>query len=449
MLKLKREIGLFGATAYVLGVIVGAGIYVIVGKAADITGNALWLSFLIAAFIAACTGLSYAELAAAFSFDSAEYTYTQRAMRDRRFAFGIGWVKIVTIVIASAAVSLGFGGYLSHITGINFIVCALLLIALLTIINMFGVKQAFSFDIAMVIIAVIGLVIVIIAGIPHIQDFSFYLETPSGFGGILTGAALIFFAFLGFENVGNIAEEVKNPKRNLPLSLIISVIVSVVLYVLVAIIAVSVVPWDALANSNSPLSDVMTDILGTKASIMMAIMALAATGSTVFGLMIAASRMIYGLAEEHSLPQVFARVSSKRRVPYVALLSVAAVCVAFIIPGNITAVAFLTDFGALFTFLVINLAVIILRFSEPNLHRPFRIPGRIGRLPLIPLLGLVTCAGLLFTFEKKVFFIGLLFILWGMLIYMVYGERKYQQYLRQHAAERLAAGSHKKHVAQR
>ncbi|MBW2964519.1 APC family permease [Candidatus Woesearchaeota archaeon] len=444
MLKLKREIGLFGATAYVLGVIVGAGIYVIVGKAAGITGNALWLSFLLAAFIATCTGLSYAELAAAFPFDSAEYMYTQRAMRDRRFAFGIGWVKIVTTVIASAAVSLGFGGYLSHITGINYIYCALLLIGLLTVVNLVGVRQAFSFDIFMVIVAVIGLVVVIVAGIPHIQEFSFYLDSPSGFSGILTGAALIFFAFLGFENVGNIAEEVRNPKRNLPLSLIISVLVSVVLYVLVAIIAVSVIPWDVLAHSNSPLSDVMTDILGTKAGIVMAVMALAATGSTVLGLIIAASRMIYGLAEEHSLPQVFARLSRKRRVPYVAVLSVAAVCIAFIIPGDITSVAFLTDFGALFTFLVINLAVILLRFSEPELHRPFRVPGRLGRVPVIPLLGLVTCAGLLFSFEKKVFFIGLLFILWGMLIYAVYGERKYQQYLKQHAAERRLLASGKK-----
>ncbi|MBW2972037.1 APC family permease [Candidatus Woesearchaeota archaeon] len=429
MLKLKREVGLFGATMYILGVIIGAGIYVIIGKAAGITGSSLWFAFLLAAVIAACTGLSYAELASAFPYDSAEYYYTARAFKDRRFSFGIGWLKLITHVIGTSAVALGFGGYLARLTGWNFIFCALLLIAVLAVINLVGVKQAVSFDILMVIVAIVGLLIVLAFGASSIHSFDFYTEAPAGFSGIMTAAALVFFAFLGFENVGNISEEVKDPKKTLPKALIISVIVSTLLYVLVAVVAVSVVPWQELGQSTSPLSDVMTTLMGTKAGIMMAIMALAATGSTVLGLLIGTSRMVYGMAEERTMPQIFLKVSRKRRVPYVAILSVALVCALFVLPGDITSVAFLTDFGALFIFLVINLCLIVLRYTHHNAPRTFRVPVNIGRFPVIPAVGMLSCAGLLFSFEKKVFLIGILMFLFGILLYATFGERKHKEHL--------------------
>ena len=427
MLKLKRDIGLFSATAYILGIIVGAGIYVIIGKGAGIAGNSLWLSFLIAAFIAACTGLSYAELASAFPFDSAEYLYTQRSFNERKFSFGIAWLKMATLVIASAAVALGFGGYLSRLIGWSPVLCALLLLLVLTLINLVGVKQALWFDIGMVLVAIAGLLIVIFFGASSIQNIDFYLESASGFSGVLTAAALIFFAFLGFEGIGNIGEEVKNPKRTLPLALILSVVISTVLYILVAIIAVSVVPWSELAHSVSPLSDVMTALLGSKAGVMMAIMALAATGSTVLGVLIAGSRMVYGLAEEHSMPGIFLKLSKRRNVPYVAVITIGLVSALFVLPGDITSIAFLTDFGALFIFLVVNLCVIMLRFSHQHVPRGFRVPLNIRKFPVIPAIGLVSCAALLFSFEKKLFLGGILLFLSGIVLYTLFGnhiERK-------------------------
>ncbi|MBU2561338.1 MAG: APC family permease [Nanoarchaeota archaeon] len=430
MLKLKREVGLFGATMYILGVIIGAGIYVIIGKAAGIAGNSIWLAFLIAALISACTGLSYAELSSTFPYDAAEYVYTERAFKDRRFSFGIGWLKLVTHIIGTSAVALGFGGYLAHLTGINFILCALLLLFVLTLINLVGVKQAVWIDIIMVVVAIIGLIIVIGFGASSLHSFDFYLEMPSGTEGIITAAALVFFAFLGFENVGNIGEEVKDPKKTLPRALIISVIVSTILYVLVAVIAVSVVPWNELGTSTSPLSDVMTALLGSKAGILMAVMALAATGSTVLGLLIGTSRMVYGMAEEKTLPGIFLKVSRKRRVPYVAIILVALACAIFVIPGDITSVAFLTDFGALFLFMVINLCLIVLRYSHHHIPRGFRVPLNIGKFPVIPALGVLTCAGLLFSFEKKVFLFGILMFLAGILLYTIFGEKRHAEHLR-------------------
>jgi len=423
---LKRELGLFSTVAYILGVIIGAGIYVIIGEAAGITGNSLWLSFLITAFIAACTGLSYAELSSTFPYDSAEYLYTERAFKDRRFSFGISWLKLITLIIGASAVSLGFGGYLSRITGINFVVCALMIIAAITILNLIGARQALFLDTILVILAVIGILMVIVIGAPHIQDFDFYLEMPGGPSGIFTAAALIFFAFLGFENIGNIGEEVRNPKKTLPLALIISIIISTILYVLVAVIAVSVVPWNELGHSTSPLSDVMTALIGTKAGTIIAIMALGATGSTVLGLLLATSRMVYGLAEERSFPKIFLKLSKKRQVPYVAILAVSAVCALAVLPGDITSVAFITDFSALFVFMVVNLCVIVLRYSHDHITRGFRIPLNIGKFPVIPALGILSSGALLFSFEKKMFFIGITLFLVGMLLYSVFGEKRHK-----------------------
>ena len=155
----------------------------------------------------------------------------------------------------------------------------------------------------------------------------------------------------------------------------------------------------------------------------MAIMALAATGSTVLGLMIGTSRMIFGMAEEHSLPKFFLKVS-KRGVPYVAVILATLVSALFVLPGKLTSIVFLIDFGALFIFLVVNLCVIMLRFSHHHLPRGFRIPLNIGRFPVIPAIGLVTCAALLFSFDTKTFFWGIMLFLSGIALYMIFGRKE-------------------------
>ncbi len=424
MLKLKREVGLFGAVIYILGVIIGAGIYVIIGEAAGIAGNSLWLSFLIAALIAGCTGLSYAELSSTFPYDAAEYVYTERAFKDKRFSFGIGWMKLVTHIVSIAAVALGFGGYLSRLTGWNFVFCAVLLLFVLTLINLFGLKQAMGLDMVLVLVAMLGLLLLIGFGISSVHAPEFYMPTVGSSSGIITAAALVFFAFLGFENLGNLGEEVRDPKKTLPRALIISVIVSVGLYMLVAVIAVSVVPWEQLGNSSAPLSDVMAALLGHKAGWLMAIMALGATGSTVLGLLIGTSRIIYGMAEEHTIPSIFGKVSRIRRVPYIAIIVTSLICMLCVLPGDITSVAFLTDFGALFIFMIVNLCLIVLRYSHDNIPRGFRIPLNIGKFPIIPAFGLIFCVVLLFSFSKKVFFWGIIMFLSGILIYTIFGERE-------------------------
>ncbi|MFC1723930.1 APC family permease [Nanoarchaeota archaeon] len=245
--------------------------------------------------------------------------------------------------------------------------------------------------------------------------------------GIMTGAALIFFAFLGFENIGNIGEETKNPRKTLPKALIYSIIISTILYVLVAIVAVSVVPWEQLAASDAPLADVAAATMGSTGGMLLAIIALAATASTVLGLFVAASRLIYGLAEEKTFPKIFLKITKHSGAPWIAILASAIVAIAFILPGDITTVAALTDWGALFIFMIVNFTVIWLRFKEPNATRGFKIPLNIGKVPVLPVFGMIFCGVMLFHFSKKVFVAGVVFFLVGLLLYSMFFERHHKE----------------------
>lgn len=389
MRHLRREVNLFEAVIYALCVIIGAGIYVLVGTAAGEAGNGVWLSFLFAALIAGCTGLSYAELSSKMPVDAAEYAYAMRAFGNRKFAFGIGWLKLVAAVIAAAAVSLGFAGYFSHLTGVDPLWAALGLVVAAAALNMYGTKSTLEVETAFVAITILGLLIVVFSGLGHLGSVD-YFDLQFGWGGVFSAAALIFFAFLGFEDVANLGEETKDPKRILPRALIISIIISTIFYTAVSLVAISVVPWSELATSSSPLSTVASVTLGPSGAMLLAIVALFATGSTVFGLFFAYSRMIFGMAEKGSMPRAFLKIS-KRGAPYVAVAAIACVTALFVLMRDIKFVASVTDFGALFVFMFVNVALIVLRYKRDHLHGEFRVPLNIGRFPVLPAAGAAFC----------------------------------------------------------
>jgi len=385
MAHLKREITLWEAVIYGLCVIIGAGIYVLVGAAAGEAGNGVWLSFLFAALIAGCTGLSYAELSSKMPVDAAEYEYTERAFKSRRIAFGITWLKLAGAVVAMATVSLGFAGYFSGLFGVHPLVGALLIVAFSTALNIFGAKNTLKASAVFVAITIAGLLLVVFSGIPYIGSVD-YFDLNFGFGGVFSAAALIFFAFLGFENIVDLGEETKNPRKVLPLALIISIIVSTIIYTVVAFTAISVVPWNVLAASPSPLSTVAEVTMGSHGALLLAVIALFATGSTVFGIMFAYSRLLFGMAEEHCLPKFFMKLS-KRSVPYSSVLLLGAATSLVVLVQDIKFIASIADFGALFVFMTINLALIVLRYEKDHMHGEFRVPLNIGRFPVLPALG--------------------------------------------------------------
>ena len=402
---LTRNLGLFEVTLSGIGIILGAGIYALLGEAAGLAGNAVWISFALSALIAVLTGLSYAELASMFPKASAEYEYTSQAF-GRFPAFIIGWMIIFSGVIGAATVALGFAGYFGVLSGLPLVPSALLLIALLSAVVFVGIKQSARVAIIFTAIEALGLVFIIILGIPYLGSVN-YLEMPSsGFSGVFQAAALIFFAFIGFEEMVKLSEEVKDPEKNIPRGLILAISASIVLYIMVALSAVSVLGWERLSQSSAPFANIAFAALGTNASTIISVMALFATTNTVLLMLLASSRIIYGMAKSGSLPKILATVHPKNHTPWVATLLTMALAMTFVFLEDITFVANVNNFTVFVTFIVINAALVMLRYHKPELSRPFHVPLSWGRLPFLPLLGIFFNVFMLVQLSGQVIVIG-------------------------------------------
>ena len=387
MTELKRSLGIIECTLMGVGVILGAGIYALVGKAALLAGNAVWISFAAASVVAALTGLSYAELSSFIPKAGGEYYYARRAFGEF-VAFLVTWLLLVGLAVASAAVALGFGGYFAALFETNSIWPASLLVVASALLLIYGIKQSAWVAGVCTILELCGLVIILAVGLPQIGSIDYFETADAGVPGVLSAAALIFFAYIGFEEIVQLAEETRDPVRNIPRALLFSIVITTVLYVLVALCAVSVLGWEKLGTSQSPLADVGAVALGQKAFIGLSIIALFSTGNTVLILLMSAARLLYGMAEGGSLHRSLATIHKTRKSPWVATVFVAMIAVVMIVAlENIEIVANLTNFSLLATFVVINAAVVVLRYKEPDAKRPFIVPGRIGRLPVIPVLG--------------------------------------------------------------
>ncbi len=398
---LKRQIGLLGVTAYGVGTILGAGIYALIGSAAGIAGNSVWMSFLLGAFISSFTGLSYAELSSMIPKSAAEYSYAKEAFRSDLAPFLIGWLIIFTGTVSTSTVALGFGGYFKGLFGAPIVLTSTILIFLLSILNFIGIEESSRVNILFTLIEAAGLLLIIVLGIPYLGRVN-YLETASGLQGILRASTVIFFAYLGFEDIANLVEETKNPERNIPKALILSVAITVIIYVFVALSAVSLADWQDLRASCCPLAYAASQSLGQSAFLVMSVIALFATSNTVLILLLVSSRMIYGLAREGALPSSLSRISDRRGTPWVAITTAMVLAASFVLFGNIEFVAGITTFGTFVTFASVNLSAIWLRYRKPKLKRPFKTPINIGKLPIIPLLGLLSCGLMVTQFQLDV-----------------------------------------------
>ena len=371
--RLRREIGLLGLTAYGVGTILGAGIYALIGSAAGIAGNSVWMSFLLGAFISSFTGLSYAELSSMIPKSAAEYSYAKEAFRNDLAPFLIGWLIIFTGTVSTSTVALGFGGYLKGLFGAPIVLTSTILIVLLSTLNFMGIEQSSRLNISFTLIEAAGLLIIGVLGIPYLGRVN-YLETAGGLQGILRASTVIFFAYLGFEDIANLAEETKNPERNIPKALILSVAITALIYVFVAVSVVSLADWQELGGSCCPLAYAASKSLGQSAFLAMSLIALFATSNTVLILLIVASRMIYGLAREGALPSSLSKISNRTGTPWVAIVTAMALSTSFVLLGNIEFVAGITNFGTFITFASVNLSAIWLRYRKPEWKRPFKTP---------------------------------------------------------------------------
>ncbi len=401
--KLKRELGLFQVTIAGVGIILGAGIYALLGVAASSAGNATWLAFLISSIIAIFTGLSYAELSSMFEGDAGEFDYVKTAF-NRKYAFIVGLMMITAGFVSSAAVALGFAGYFTSLIKIPLVLAAIILILLMTLINFVGIKESSTFNTVSTLIEFGGLLLIIILGIKHFGSVDL-LEMPFGFSGVFSAGALVFFAFMGFESIVKLREETKNPERNIPKALIYSVVITAVVYVLVAISSVSTVSWQNLSSSNAPLATVAIASLGNSALLLLVVIALFSTSNTVLITMLATSRLIYGMAKRNSLPRVFSLVHKKTRTPWVAVLLLMFLVASFVLIGDIEFVANLTNLFLFGTFASVNLSMIVLRYKGGRIKRSFKCPFNIGKFSVIALFGLLS----------SLFMLG--FVIWNLGIF--------------------------------
>src|SRR3989338_7366919 len=431
MFELKRGMGLFHLTMYGVGLILGAGIYVLIGEAAGFAGDSLWIAFVLGSVVALFAGLSYAEMSSMFPKAAAEYTFVKNAFKNNFFAFIIGWLTAITSMITAATVALGFGGYFSEFLNIPIIISAILLIGILSIINFIGIRESSWTNTIFTIIEVTGLILVIIIGftISDLEPVN-YFESPTGFTGIIIAFVLIFFAFIGFEDMANVAEEVRNPKKIIPRAIILSVMISGIIYVLVSLAVVRVINWEDLSLSAAPLAEVVKKGLGIQGHIIFSGIALFAITYTVLITLVAGARMIYGMGKDKSFPNILAKVHSKTKTPWVAIIAIMTVSIGFSFIGDIVIVANITVFAVVITFGAINLSVIVLRYTEPDIKREFRIPLNIGKFPVLPMFGLVISAYMAIQFEMEVMLVGFGIITIGAIFYMIFNIKS------QHKKER-------------
>jgi APA family basic amino acid/polyamine antiporter len=410
---------------YGVGLILGAGIYVLIGEAAGFAGNSVWISFILGAIAALFAGLSYCELTALFPRAAAEYTFVKHAFKNNFIAFIIGWLTAITSMITAATVALGFGGYFAEFVDLPIILSAILLIGGLSFVNFIGIKHSAWMNTVFAIITAGGLALIIFLGMTYEPTEPIdYFEAPNGMTGIIFAFVLIFFAFIGFEDMANVAEEVKRPKKTLPRAIILSVIITGIIYVLVSLSVVRVVNWEELGHSAAPLADVANTSLGIEGGIALSIIALFATASTVLITLIAGARIFYGMARSESLPQLLSKVHSKTKTPWIAVIAILITSIAFSFIGDIVIVASIVVFAVVITFAMINLSVILLRYVEPDLERPFRTPGNIGKFPILPLIGFGITVYMAIQFDLQVMSVGIGIIAAGALFYLIYNKRK-------------------------
>jgi APA family basic amino acid/polyamine antiporter len=416
MAHLKQSLGFWQVTVSGIGIVIGAGIYVLIGPATQEAGSAVWASFLLAAILSALTGLSYAELAGMFPSAGAEYAFARNAFNELT-GFLVGWLMTAANIIAAAAVAIGFSHYLRHFVDVDLRVGAIALLLVHTLIVAAGIQRSIAISVLLVILQVGGLLLVITVGAPHVGDHD--LLRDASLSGVLGGAALIFFAFIGFDEIVTLSEETRNPSRTIPLALLLSLAVSTLLYMFVAIAAVSVVGAEAIAGSDTPLTVVISHDWSDGAADIVAVIALASTTNTSLLVLIAASRLLYGMSRSGSLPPLLAVVGPRGGAPWIAGVAAGTVAIGFTLIGNITLVASVTDFAVYAIFVAVNAALITLRFTHRDTPRTFRTPGSIRGVPILPVAGTIAVLVMIVQLELDAWIIGVATTLSGAVVWIV------------------------------
>jgi APA family basic amino acid/polyamine antiporter len=432
---LKRAVGVLDLTALGIGAIIGTGIFVIIGEAIGVAGPSIVLSFALAGITCLFSALSYGELASTIPVSGSAYTYGYATLGEL-LAWIIGWDLILEYGVSVAAVAVGWGGYLQSLLdslfgislpdsisappgeGGSFNLPSMLLVLAVAALLIYGVRESARTNTIMVFIKIAILIFFVLVGFASISGDNFSPWAPKGVDGTVDAAALIFFAYIGFDAVSTSGEEADNPQRDLPIAIIGSLLIATLLYILVAIVAVGLAPQDQLAGSEAPLSDAIKIGAGLDwAGDLLSFGALVAITSVTLTILYGQTRIFFAMSRDGLLPDLFARLSA-RRTPWVTTLTFGILTAAMAALLPLTEIAKLVNIGTLFAFLIVNIGVIILRRTQPELERGFRVPF----VPVFPLIGAALCIYLMTRLELVTWLRFGGWLLLGLVIYAVYGR---------------------------
>ncbi len=420
MVNLERSLSLWEITLMSIGIILGAGIYVVIGEAAGLSGNTIWLSFIIGALVATFSGLSYAELSSRFPSAGAEYVFIEKSF-GRKLAWIVGWLIIAGNVIGGATVALGFANYFNALFQTPIFLTAIVLLILCGLILTAGVQETANVTILFTLIEAAGLAIIIAIGVSYIGKVD-YLKMAQGFKGIIEGGVLIFFSYLGFQGITRLAEETENPEKNIPKAILISILVTTVIYILVGLTAISVIPWDQLAAENAPLAAIAETVFGNQSFIILSTIALFSTFNTALMMLLSGSRIIYGISKEKGLPNIFCKVSAKTLSPYIAIIAVTLGAMLVLFIGDLKSIANLTNFTVFSVFIAVNASLIYLRYKKPLTkdYTGFKVPLSIAKIPVFPVFGIITSIFMISYLSIDVLVIGIAVTIIGLVLSFVF-----------------------------
>jgi basic amino acid/polyamine antiporter, APA family len=459
---LKRTLGAWNLVALGIGAIIGAGLFVrTASAAAGNAGSAVTMSFIVAAIGCAFAGLCYAEFAAMIPIAGSAYTYAYTTMGEL-VAWIIGWALIMEYALGAATVSIAWSEYLNKLmngaipyewchspfqeqvvnkvaTGVHGIMNlpALVILALLTAILVRGTSESAKANAVIVFIKVAIVLIFIVVGFGYIKPEN---HTPymipegiighegffkHGYGGILGGAAIVFFAFIGFDAVSTAAQEAKNPGKDMPIGILGSLVVCTILYILFAHVLTGVAPWQDFADPEKgkeasvayAITQYMTDYKWLATAVTVAI--LAGFSSVILVMLMGQSRVFFTMSKDGLMPSVFGKVHPKFSTPYMSNIIVFCFVSLFaaFIPGDVA--GDLTSFGTLLAFVIVCVGIPIMRKSDPNANRPFRAP----LVPLVPILGIIVCLGMIVALDVVTLTSAVVWMIIGLAVYFLYGQK--------------------------
>jgi basic amino acid/polyamine antiporter, APA family len=432
---LRRAVGALDLTALGIGGVIGTGIFVIIGEAIGQSGPAIVLSFVLAGLTCMFSALSYAELASTIPVSGSAYSYSYATMGEL-VAWIIGWDLIIEYGFSVATVAVGWGAYLQDLLSSLFHihvpdaianppgdggtvnVTALVLVAAVTVLLVAGVRESARTNTFMVCFKIAVLVFFVAVGAASFHGSHFSNFAPHGLSGISDAAALIFFAYIGFDAISTAGGEARRPGRDLPIAILAALAIATLLYVLVALAAVGLAPPGQLAGSDAPLTEaIRSSGLGSWAGDLLSAGALVAITSVVLTIFYGQTRIFFTMAKDGLVPGWFTKLSSRRTPTRITVMfgTLIALMAAFI---PLSELAELVNIGTLFAFVLVNVGVIWLRRSKPDLERRFKTPF----VPVVPIVGLLLCVYLMSKLQAATWWRFAIWLVLGLVLYFTYGR---------------------------